>query len=710
MPRRPSTTADALPWILGLLLLAASGPQPLLAQEATQGGSPVPVVVAVRLTREETITIDGRLDEPAWRRATPTTGFRQQDPQNGAPATEPTEVRILFDEHRLLLGVTCVDSEPDHLYANQLQRDQDLGADDSFMFVIDTYRDGRSGYYFEINPAGAMGDGLVVPGGDSGGAGGISINKSWDGIWIARVVRSDIGWTAEIEIPFHTVNFDPHKTSWGINFQRTVRRKNEQSLWTASARNEGLTYMPAEGRLEGLEGLSQGLGLDLRPYAIGSSGAAPGRGDPSVTTHGSYGGDLFYSLTPSLRANLSLNTDFAETEVDDRQVNLTRFPLFFPEKRAFFLEGSSFFDFAREPGNDIVPFFSRRIGLDAEGVPQPIGYGAKLTGQAGAFDVGVLQVRTRDQADRVGEDFSVLRVRRRFWRQSYAGAIYTRRAGDGMPSRQTAGVDLVLGTSHFLGTQVLELSGFYLDTTKDSGTHGGAAFGGRINLPNDPWTFNMSVQEVQDGYDPAVGFVERVGYRRVNPDLRYAVHPVHSQYLRRVSWEAGVDLRYDLDGRLESRDPDLQLVRVQLNSNDVFEVHLLPIRERLPSDFEIAPGVTLPAGGDYRFLRRQYSVQSASQRLLAVTMTYEDGPFYSGDRRQISGTLSVRPARGWLLSLGTDYNDVGLTEGAFTTRVWRTDLSTQFGPFVSLVNRIQYRLAQPAAWLAGAIPLDRQAR
>src|SRR6267142_2756015 len=401
---------------------------PATAVRAQTSITPERSMTAVRLQPAERLVLDGRLTEEAWQRAAPAAGFRQQDPNTGDPATEATEVRVLYDERRIVIGVTCFDSEPRRIMGNQMQRDQSIGADDRVMVAIDTYSDGRSGYYFEINPSGAMGDGLVQPGtgtGSSTGGGGGGVNRSWDGIWNARVARDAMGWTAEIEIPLQTINFKPGASSWGINFQRTIRRKTEETLWSGWARNQGLTFMPAAGRLEGLQGLQQGVGLDLLPYAVGSSSAAPGRGAPGSVATGAFGGDVAYNVTSGLRANLSLNTDFAETEVDQRQVNLTRFPLFFPEKRAFFLEGESVFDFSREPGNAIVPFFSRRIGLDDLGVPQPIDYGAKLTGQAGAFDLGMLQVRTRDDGARPTENFTAFRSRRRFWRQSYIGGIVT---------------------------------------------------------------------------------------------------------------------------------------------------------------------------------------------------------------------------------------------------------------------------------------------
>jgi Domain of unknown function (DUF5916) len=655
-----------------------------LPYAAAAQGTDSPTVTAVRLQDGDRITLDGRLTEEAWRRATPASNFRQQEPNNGDPATEVTEVRVLYDEHRVILGVMCFDSDPRRIMGNQMQRDQSLGADDRFMVALDTYSDGRSGYYFEINPSGAMGDGLILAGS------GTQVNRSWDGIWNARVDRNEMGWSAEVEIPLHTINFNPDASSWGINFQRTIRRKVEETLWTGWARNQGLTYMPAAGRLQGLAGLRQGLGLDLLPYVVGNSSAAPGRGAPSSIQTGALGGDVVYNLTPGLRANLSINTDFAETEVDQRQVNLTRFPLFFPEKRAFFLEGANLFAFSRETGNSIVPFFSRRIGLDDSGVRQPIDYGAKLTGHAGAFDVGALQVRTRDRGPVPSEDFTVVRAQRRFWRQSYVGGLFTTRSNATLPSRQTAGIDFALGTANFLRKQVLEVSGFYLNTTKVAGSRGGSAFGARINMPNDPIYWHLAAREVQDGYDPAVGFVDRRAYRLIDPDLRYTVHTERTRYVRRFSFEAMSSFYLDLDGRLETRRTDLQLLRIDLHSSDLLEFHLLPLYERLPRDFQISPGIVLPAGSQYSFVRRHYQVQTTTSRPLSLNATFEDGAFYSGSRRQVVGTLSIRPHRGWLVNVGGDFNEIALREGRFTTRLWLNDVNTQINPFLSLVNRLQF--------------------
>lgn len=677
---------------LSALLAAAPGAR------AQQGGASPKArrsVTAVRLDGAEAIVIDGRPDEPAWQRASPATDFLQQEPLTGLPATERTEVRVLFDRQHLYLGVTCFDSEPDRLLGNQMQRDQPFSGDDRFMWTIDAYLDGRTGYFFEINPSGAMGDGLLGGGGGGGQPGrpgGGGVNKQWDGIWIARVRRTEAGWTAEIDIPFRTLNFDPRGQAWGVNFQRTVRRKNEESLWSGHLRNQGLFRVANAGLLVGIAEVSQGLGLELKPYGVATVSAAPGRDEPARVGDADAGLDLFYNVTPALRANFTVNTDFAETEVDQRRVNLTRFPLFFPEKRDFFLEGSSFFDFSREPGNAVVPFFSRRIGLDADGNPQKIDAGAKLTGQMGAQDVGVLHVRTGRERDIMGEDFTVARVKRRLLAQSYVGAIYTRRAerGAGAPDLHTAGLDFDLSTSRFRGSQNLEFSGFFLWNTNPLDTGRNRAYGARLNYPNDLWNARVSFREIQEHYDPAIGFTQRSGLRRWNPVVRFSPRPKTRTAVRQYSFEAFLDLQTDARNRLLTRRWQFTMFQVNFQSGDEMQLQIVPYAERLDEDFEIHDGIVLPVGREYAFTRYRAEASTASRRVVSGRGEIEVGEFYSGRNREINLSLGIRPRPGVLVSLESEWNRVRLAEGAFSTRLYRLVFNTQFGPWISLVNNVQY--------------------
>ena len=677
--------------VLSLLLAAEQA----VAQELDPSA---PSVAAVRLHDGERIDIDGRLEEAIWQRAVPATDFAQLEPQNGAPATERTEVRIAFDRDRLYIGVHCFDSDPDRLLGNQMVRDGPLAGDDRFMWALDPYFNQRSGYFFEINPSGAMGDGLLVPAAGGGGGGntglgfGVTQSRAWDGIWLARVSRHDRGWTAEIEIPFRTINFDPDAAAWGANFQRTVRRKNEESLWTGYGRNQGLYNLAGSGRLVGIDDASQGLGLDIKPYVLASYSDPPTAGRSSLL-HATAGGDLFYNLTPQLKSNLTINTDFAQTEVDDRQVNLTRFPLFFPEKRDFFLEGSGSFDFSREPASDFTAFFSRRIGLDARGRPQPIDYGGKLTGQAGRFDLGVLQVRTADEGDALGEDFTVFRPRRRLMRQSYAGLIYTRRStrDTDLPVRQTIGADFELATSRFRGSQNLQFSGFYARTPVAGAraSRDDAIYGLRLNYPNDLWNARVSYRVVERNANPAVGFIERADYRRLNPVIRFGPRPRNHRFIRQVSMETWSEFLTDTSGALLGRAFRFTVADVALHSGDGASFQISPSYEVLERDFPIG-GTTLPRGNDYQYTRYAANLTTATRRMLSAIATVETGTFYSGHRRDLSASVTVRPRPGVLATLTAEQNHVDLPDTVFTTRILRALVNTQFGPFVSLANNLQY--------------------
>ena len=672
-----------------ILLLAGSTVRAQQQQIAESSGRRT--MVAVRMSEGELITLDGRLEEPVWQRAQPASDFFQQDPDFGGIPTERTEVRIVFDRQRFYMGVICFDSEPDKLLGNTMKRDEFLMADDRFMWVIDTFLDARTGYFFEMNPSGLMADSLMGTGGSN--------ERAWDGIWNARVRRSEIGWTIEIEIPFRTLNFDPSGSAWGINFQRTIRRKNEENLWTGHARNQGLRHLPGAGLVTGLTEVSQGIGLDVKPYVVARGSSAPGRDVPAFTGEADAGVDLFYNLTPSLRANFTVNTDFAQTEVDQRQVNLTRFSLFFPERRDFFLDGSTFFNFylARgrffQGGNSTVqPFFSRQIGLDDEGRPQKIDFGVKMTGQLGAQDIGLLHVKTGEEEDVFGEDFTVLRLRRRVLAQSYVGMIYTRRAErtDSAVDLHTAGVDFELGTSTFRESQNLTFNGFLLWNTNPLDTGENVAYGLRVSYPNDRWDARMSLIEIKENNDPAIGFTPRSGFRAYNPMLQFSPRPRNHPWIRRLSFGANFDLRTDIDNRFVTRELDFKVFQMDLHSRDNLQVHVSPSFERLERDFEIHPGITLPVGSEYDFTRYRISFSTSQHRVLATRLRVELGKFFSGTRQEIGVNLSIRPRSGVLLRLQSEWNRINLEEGRFQTRLYRIVADTQFSPWIQLVNNIQY--------------------
>lgn len=677
---------------------------PALAQQPTLPNSQERrTIAAERLEAGESITLDGSLDEAVWRRAEVGTDFIQIDPHNGQPATEQTEVRIAFDANNLYLAVVCHDSEAGtRLTRYQKRRDEYLQQDDKIQWTIDTFLDGRTGYFFETNPSGAMADALIGISGQ---------NRQWDGIWNERVQRNDKGWSVEVVIPFRSLNFNPNSDTWGINVSRTLSRKNENSIWTGWARNQGVSRMTNAGRVTGLSNVTQGHGLDIKPYLLGSAQAAPARNEKMNGT-GEVGVDLFYNPTPALRTNLTINTDFAQTEVDQRQVNLTRFSLLYPEKRDFFLDGATFFDFASpgagaggnggfrsvETGGDMIvnPFFSRRIGLTDRGNEQKILYGTKATGQLAGQDVGILHVRTGSEGGLVGENFTVARLKHRLMRQSYVGAAYTLRDPDasGIEARQTLGLDFRLATSTFRRNENLSLSGWYLNATQPARRDGTHAYGAAVSYPNDLWNANFDFRTVEADFSPAVGFITRNAYRRYVPFVNFGPRPRDNSRVRQFNFSVTGDIQTTLDNRNIARIWSIKLFEPELAANDRFALLVIPHSEQLDSPFTInmAPGqrVTLPVGSSYDFVRYQVNWRTSNRRMIAFDGRYEAGDFYAGDRKEFVSNVTFRLFPGVFVYTAAEFNSINLPQANFTTRLYRVVPELQFTPFLTWVNNIQY--------------------
>jgi hypothetical protein len=680
----------------------AQGPLEPRAADASGFSAESGDLVAIRIPDNLAIDLDGRLDEEAWSLATPISDFTQQYPVEGGTPSERTEIRVVFNGDELYIGAMLYD-DPSGILAYQLRRDAGLGTDDRFMWILDTFLDGRTGYFFEINAAGLMGDGLITGGGGGGGGGG-RMQKSWDGIWETRVSRRPDGWSAEIRIPFRTLNFDPNLDSWGINFQRTIRRRQEEILWRGYRRNQGVFRPIHAGRVTGLRDLSQGIGLEAKPYAVGNWRNQPADADPT-TYPGDVGIDVGYSVTPSLRAAVSVNTDFAEVEVDQRRVNLTRFPLRFPEQRDFFLEGSGVFSFAGR--NGVEPYFSRDIGL-VDGQPVPVNYGARLGGQAGKYELGFLQVGTGAVgADTlVGfdgsptEKFTVARVKRSFLEQSTIGAIYTLRnsgaeaTGLTPVDRHTAGVDLNYVTSRFFGDKNLQAEGFFVwnsnpTPTVDASLGNLTARGFRFDFPNDVWQAHVSYREFGHDYDPAVGFVPRNGFRRVEP--RMAWRPLsNTSWIRRYSISAQYRRLSDLTtGIVEEENWDLNIFGFDFEAGDRWDIITRRVYEYLDQDFEIGSGVVIQPGA-YTNWEWALTGGTANQRKVSGNFNFTRGGFWSGDRFAYTVGLTFRPNPGFSISTDVERNNVNLPEGDFEVDLTRLEAAWDINPWASISGNVQY--------------------
>lgn len=647
---------------------------------------------AYALPPSATVTLDGQLSEAFWQQADTASGFTQQEPVEGGPPSEQTVVRVAYDATTLYIGATLYDSNPDGIKAFQRRRDAPLRTDDRFMWILDTYNSGRSAYFFEINPAGLMGDGVLTTGQ------GINLNKDWDGIWEAQVRRTEWGWTAEIRIPFRTLNFSPDRMRWGVNFQRTVRRKSEDMLWTGFRRDQGLFRPQNAGQLTGLEGLSQGLGLEVVPYALGGATRTWTDGNPDPDFRGDVGFDLGYSVTPNLRAALTVNTDFAETEVDDRRVNLSRFPLRFPEKRNFFLEGSDVFAFA--PRSGVEPYFSRRIGL-TEGRQVPIWLGARMAGQVGGgYDVGLLQVRTGAQGDLPAEDFTVARVRANVGAESSVGAIYTRRASHGdtpeLQNRHTVGTDLELSTSSFRGDENLQFQAFFVMhnapmTGATSTFFDRTSRGVRINYPNRPFSGHASYREFGSAFRPAVGFTPRNGFRRFQPSVGYSTLVGGTPWLRELAVGLRHEYLMDLDFRPLDVSTSLRFLELTLESGDRLEAEVQRDFRRLQNDFDIRrDGSIIVPAGRYAGWGGEAEVSSASYRRIAGEVEVGRSAFWTGHRNDLEMEMTVRPWPGVNLSAAWNHSQIRLDDGQFDTHVLRTEANVDLSPWTALTTFVQY--------------------
>jgi hypothetical protein len=726
-----------LPTSAVLLTALTLASPPLLA--AQQVGDAAPgqnqvSVIALELTGGG-ITLDGRIDEDVWADAVPITDFTQQEPVEGAEPSQTTEIRVAFDDDNLYIGAILYD-DPEGVLATQRQRDGSLFSDDRLSFILDTFLDGRTGYRFEVNPAGAMVDGLLSgggggrgghggpPGGGGGGGGFGGSSNAWDGIWEARTQRRPDGWSAEIRIPFQTLNFDPDLGEWGINFQRSIRRLNEEILWRGFRRNQGLQNPVFAGRLRGLRNLSQGFGLEAVPAFVGNvknvpcadaAGCASGY-DPTTFPY-DLSLDVNYSVTSSLRASASVNTDFAEVESDQRQVNLTRFALRFPELRDFFLEGAGVFDFAAR--QQAQPFYSRNIGLDAaSGQQLPILYGTRLTGQVGSYEVGFYQIGTANHTyfsaganadvEIPREDFTVARVKRRIWEQSSVGFMYTRRSSamniteTGTLAAHTAGVDVNLSTRHFLGDQNLGLEAFVAwnsDLDDQSSVsfsrsfHRLSARGIRVDFPNDPWSASVSYREFGDDYDPSLGFVTRSNFRRLNPRINWSPRPESIDWIRSFNFGASLTSQWQLSGggagRLEQQDIRLDLFSVNFESGDRISFSATRTDDYLDFSFPISSGITL-LPGDYQWWEYQVFASTAPNRKAGFFGSYSRGGFWNGDRNSLFGGLNLRPSAGFNLRLSTQRNNVSLPAGDFQANVYGLTSQWTPTPWVAFTNQIQY--------------------
>ncbi|MEC7799627.1 MAG: carbohydrate binding family 9 domain-containing protein [Candidatus Neomarinimicrobiota bacterium] len=637
---------------------------------------------------ENKIEIDGLLNEPEWKMVLPAKDFIQRDPIQGSPATEKTEVYVIHDKENLYIGAILFDSNPDGILAYQKRRDQSLRTDDRFMWILDTFLDGRTGYFFEVNPAGLLGDGLII-GGDSYWG----INKDWNGIWDARVVVIPEGWSVEVVIPFRTLNFDPNLDTWGINFQRTVRRKNEDMKWEGFERNKKITQPIHAGYLKGLKNLTQGNGLEFKPYFSLKNQEM----NMVKDNFNDIGFDVSINITSGLKASLTYNTDFAEAEVDQRRVNLTRFPLRYAEKRGFFLEGAGVYSFS--PRNDVTPFFSRRIGL-SDGEQIPINYGGRLSGQIGNYEIGVIQAQTNSKGDIAGENFTVARVKRAFFKQSYFGLVYTDRSSRTMEpdsnelDQSLFGADLELKTSEFMGDKNLQFQTFFVHHTApysepELSISDLSVRGFRITYPNDIFRSHVSYREFGNNYNPAVGFGRRNGFKRIQPSFSYHPRPERYDFIRQVEFGIQYEFMTDLENKMLKKQTTITPFNIRFESQDQLSAKIVSLIEYLDKPFTIYEDITIPIE-EYSSEELQVKFETSEKRMLSTEFEYQTGDFWNGQKQTIKTQISVKPFSGFNIQTEYEKNTVKLSGKSFNTELYNFELGIYPTPRTAIFSNLQY--------------------
>jgi hypothetical protein len=678
------------------------GSPPALPDMMTRDADGRAVVRATRLT--EPLRVDGRLDDRVYAEVKPFDDMIQVAPDYGMPATERSEIWVMYDDAHIYVAARLWDDNADRMLANELRRDADNVRDnDHFGVMLDTFHDRRSGFILYTNVLGARADYTVV---DEGGP-----NRDWNPVWETRTTRFDSGWTVEMAIPFKSLRYvSGSNQTWGFQVRRSIRHKNEMAYLNQVPRQiagpQAFNRISTAGTLVGLDLPPAGKNLELKPYVY-SSVTTDRLRTPALTnaTDGNIGGDIKYGITANLTADVTFNTDFAQVEVDEQQVNLTRFSLFFPEKRDFFLEGRGVFEFGSGGGGGFgggggggnmgpsdTPqlFYSRRIGLNA-GRIVPLNVGGRITGKVGPYAVGVVNIQTgaEDVSATPGTNFTVMRVKRDILRRSTIGAMFTNRsvAADGAGSSQAYGVDAA-----FSFYQNVSLGGYFARTTAPGRTQDDDSYQARFDYNADRYGVGGSYLKVGDNFNPEIGFVRRDNFRRSFAQVRFSPRPAVVRLVRKYSYSANLEYIENGAGWLESRQQTASF-NIEFNNSDRFNAEVNRNYEFLDVPFPVARNVSIPRGG-YGFSDVALSYMLGSQHRLSGSLALTRGQFYDGDittvsfsrgRTSITERLSVEPS--FTLS------NVSLPHGDFVTRVLRSRVDYGFSPWMFASALLQYNHA-----------------
>ena len=661
-----------MPFVLFLVLVCLA--VPVFAQEA-----PLAPVGAARRVDTPPV-IDGVLDDRAWQEAPLINGFVQADPFEGMPASEDTDVRVVYDDDAIYVGVRLHDRDPSQIVTTDTRRDSDLAQQDSFQMVFDTFYDRQNGFVFGTNAAGAEYDAQVRNLGDP--------STDWDGSWEVRSRVGESGWVAEFRIPLRTLRYTAPPQRWGVNFRRHMPRHRETSYWAPLQRIYNISRLSSAGQLGGLE-LPAPRNLKVLPYVVGSANR-DFAGRRPTDTNGDWGFDAKVGVTPGLNLDLTYNTDVAQVEVDTQQINLTRFNLRFPEKRAFFLENSGLFRVGM--GNELDLFFTRRIGLDENGELVPIVGGGRLSGRAGTANVGLLNMQTDEFGTTPGYNFTTARVNQEFRNRSSLGAMFVNKQATGSLAHdddwnRTFGVDGALGVG-----ESLTFNGFAARTQTPGAVGREHAYNMNMNYRDDRHRGLFEYGVTGEGFNPEVGFLQRTGgYRRWRAGFW---ETLRQERVRKWGFREFLPhawyRRYDrLDnGGLHTADLHIDYYFDWENGNFI-STGLMGTWEGLDRPFQIYPGVIVPPG-DHGGLRFSTEMYTDRRRAVSGRLNWEYGRFLTGDQNSPTFQLTLRDSGRFTLDTTWEHRAISLPQGSFRTNLGNMRVTYNFSPQVFVQSLIQY--------------------
>ena len=646
---------------------------------------------------ESTPIIDGDvLNDPAWESIPAITTFTQKTPDEGEPISERTVVKIMYSEKYFFLSVVAFDNDPNKIVISDTRRDASLNNSDSFSFIIDTFKDYQTGYLFGTNPSGIEYDAQITGGGEGGSisqrfsmGNGSGFNINWDAVWEVKTTKGDYGWSAEFSIPFKTLKYKNDKDqSWGINFERVIARKKEESHWSPISRQFTMNRLISAGTLTDIN-VPNSKNIKIMPYGLGQNNKNTGE-TSSTSNDQSFGIDAKVSVGSSMNLDLTYNTDFAQVEADEQQINLDRFSLFFPEKRAFFLENAGLFSVGSgggRSGPDIEMFFSRRIGVGSEGTSVPIIGGGRLTGTFTGMKVGILSMLTDEVKDVTDKNnYSVLRLKKELPNRTHVGGMYTAldHGGQNGYLNQSYAIDAQLGIGEL--SKIVAFAGF----TRTPDLNNDSAYAYRIEAARDTKQISSSISyaEVGANFNPEMGYLQRENYRkwsarvftRFRPENKYGILELRPHVDFKGYWklngfqESG---KWHIDNHLEFRSG--------------FEIHtgMNLVKEGVLESFEISDGVSV-SKGTYNDKEIQIMIMTNNAKPMSFSSMNRLGGFFGGDRLSMTPTMRIRYKDRFTSEFSSNYNQVTMPDGKFTTNLIRARLTYAFTPKIYIQSLLQY--------------------